>query len=374
VSDDIRIDDLGTAVRLFNESRSAFLQLFDVSPICMSMTTTKLDNRVFVRVNRKFLEIFGFKEEEVIGRTSAQLGILDIEESARVGRLIREKGGLKNDYVKCLTKDGTVVHTISSIEAMLVDGAPVLVSFFVDISEVMEQRAQIERNALQLESANKELETFSYTVSHDLRNPLGGIEGCAKLLEQYYGHGFDEDGKKLLTLIRKGTEQMRKLINDLLDFARLGRMSLKKSNIDMNDMILDILAEIKKATNHKADVNVRVTHDVHADPSLMRQVMVNLISNAIKFSSKKEQPQVDITSSAEKGMILFTVADNGAGFDMAHVGKLFGAFQRLHGRSEFEGTGVGLATVERIVKHHGGSVAAEGEVGKGAKFYVRVPQ
>jgi PAS domain S-box-containing protein len=373
VTDDLKIDDLSTAVRLFKESRSAFLQLFDASPIGMSMTTMKVDNRVYVRVNKKFVEIFGFAEEEILGHTSAQLGILDIEESARVGSLIKEKGGLQNDYVRCLTKDGTVVHTISSIEPMLVDGVPVLVSFFVNITEVIEQRAQIERHARQLESVNKELETFSYTVSHDLRNPLGGIEGCAKLLEQYYSHGFDEDGKKLLALVRKGTEQMRKLITDLLDFARLGKLSLKKSTIDMNEMIHDILVEIRRAMNHNAEITVQVDNTIHADPSLMRQVMLNLISNAVKFSSKKEHPQVHIASAAENGIITFTITDNGAGFDMAHAGKLFGAFQRLHGRSEFEGTGVGLATVERIIKYHGGTVTAEGEVGKGAKFMVRIP-
>jgi PAS domain S-box-containing protein len=145
------------------------------------MTTTTLGKRVYVRVNKKFLEKFGFSEVEVIGRASVEIGILDAEESVKVGAIIKEKGRLQNDYVKCLTKEGEIVHTVSSIEMMEVKGEAYLVSFFVDITKMIKQQAIIERHAQQLEAMNKELESFSYSVSHDLRGPLRAINGYAAI-------------------------------------------------------------------------------------------------------------------------------------------------------------------------------------------------
>lgn len=372
-SNDIKIDSLENAVRLFQESREGFVTLFNNSPICMSMTTTNLGKRVYVRVNKKFLEKFGYEEREIIGRTSIEIGILDEEESARVRTLLANKGRLQNDYVKCRAKSGEIVHTVSSIEYMTMNGETHLVSFFVDITEVIKQQAIIEQHVQQLEVLNKELEAFSYTVSHDLRAPLRAIDGFISIIEEDFADQVNGEGKKLITAVQRNAKRMNTLIDDLLEFARMGKKPLEKTTIDMNKLVRDVLADLKAATNYTTEVKIGDLQTINGDHALMKQVMFNLISNAIKYSSKKEKPEVDISSKVEDGQVIFTVADNGAGFDMQYAQKLFGVFQRLHNNTEFEGTGVGLATVQRIIAKHGGTIHAYSERDNGAKFWFKLP-
>lgn len=369
----MKVDDLGTAIRLFKESREGFIKLFNNSPVCMSMTTTTLGRRAYVRVNKKFVERFGWTEEEIIGKTSIEVGILDVDESNRVRSLIAEKGRLQNDYVKCWTKDKQVVHTVSSIEYMDMNDEQYLVSFFVDITEIVNQQAIIEKHAQQLEALNKELEAFSYSVSHDLRAPLRAIDGYINILEEDFGAAFDDEGKKLLTSVQRNAKRMGVLIDDLLEFAKLGRKPIEKTDIDMNAIMQEVVADLNSSTDHHAHIVIGDLHTIKADYSLMKQVMVNLVSNAVKYSSKKPDPVVNITSKTEGDMVVFTVSDNGAGFDMQYATKLFGVFQRMHNQSEFEGTGVGLATVQRIVTKHGGTIHAEAELDRGAKFWFKIP-
>ncbi|HEU4718398.1 MAG TPA: ATP-binding protein [Bacteroidia bacterium] len=372
-SDDIALEDLETATRLLRESRTGFLKLFNSSPVCMSMTTTNLGKRVYVRVNRMFVEKFGFDESEIIGRTSPEIGILDAEESLRVGAMIKEKGRLHNDYVKCIAKSGKIVHTISSIEMMEMNGETYLVSFFVDITKVMEQQVIIEQHAQELETVNRDLEAFSYSVSHDLRAPLRAINGYAKMLEEDFDSVLDDEGKRILAAVQSNAKKMGNLIDDLLAFAKLGRMQVRKTPVDLDALAGEILSELKKTTGHKAEIRTGKLPPVMGDLSLIRQVLVNLISNAVKYSSIKEKPVVEITAETKDGMVTCTVKDNGAGFDMKYADRLFGVFQRLHSEEEFEGTGVGLAIVQRIVSRHGGTVHAEGEPGKGATFRFSLP-
>lgn len=372
-SENIQIDTLDKAIQLFRESRTGFVKLFNSSPVCMSMTTTDLGRRVYARVNQRFTDIFGFEEAEIIGRTSVEIGILDPAESVRVGNLIKEKGRLQNDYVKCLTKSGQVVHTVSSIEFMEMGGVTYLVSFFVDVTKIVEQQAIIEQHAKQLEEVNKDLESFSYSVSHDLRAPLRAIDGNARILEEECLQYLDEEGKRALYTVLRNAERMGQLIDDLLAFSKLGRQAMKKAAVDMHSLAREVLDDISKATVHKAEVTIGPLHPACGDHSLLRQVLVNLISNAIKYSSKKESPLVTVTSAQEEDHCIYTVSDNGAGFDMNHAGKLFGVFQRLHTGKQFEGTGVGLAIVHRIISRHGGTIRAEGEVGKGAVFTFTLP-
>jgi len=373
-SDRIEIDDLDSAVRLFQESRVGFLTLFNNSPICMSMTTTALGKRTYVRVNKKFLEKFGFTEAEIIGRTSVEIGILDQEESVRVGNIIREKGRLQNDYVKCIAKSGDIVHTLSSIEMMEMGGENFLVSFFIDISKTVKQQQIIEQHMQQLEAVNKELEAFSYSVSHDLRAPLRAIGGYAKMLEEDFYQMFDEEGKRMLAGVQKNAARMSHLIDDLLAFARLGKKELIKTDIDMEVLVREVLAELENSGPLRGEIKVGRMLPVKGDYALIKQVMENLISNGIKYSSKKEQPVVEISSAVLGDNITYTVKDNGEGFDMKYADKLFGVFQRLHSDREFAGTGVGLATVQRIISKHGGSVGAEAVVGQGASFHFTLPR
>jgi PAS domain S-box-containing protein len=336
----------------------------------MSITTT---DRRYVKVNRKFLEKFNYTEEEIIGHNSIEVGILDREESLRVGALIKQNGRLQNDYVKCIAKDGSIVHAVSTIELMEVSGENFLVSFFLDISKIVEQQKTIEQSLRQLEAVNKELEAFSYSVSHDLRSPLRAIDSYTKILEQDFSNVLNDDGKQVLSYILSNTKKMNTLIDDLLAFARIGKKNLQKSDIDMNRLVHEILDEFKRTLKYKAEIRISNLHSVKGDPALIRQVMVNLISNAIKYSAKKEHPVIEIFSQFKQNEVIYTVKDNGEGFDMKYAYRLFGVFQRLHGNEDFEGTGVGLAIVQRIVSRHDGQVRAEGSVGLGATFSFALP-
>ncbi|MBI3517929.1 MAG: PAS domain S-box protein [Bacteroidetes bacterium] len=372
-SDNITINDLDVAIQFFNESRSGFLKLFNNSPVCMSMTTTTLGKRSYRRVNQKFLEKFGYTEEEIIGKTSVEVGILDEAESLRVRTLIEENGRLQNDYVKCIAKDGSIVHTVSSIETMEMNGETYLVSFFIDVTKIMEQQSIIQQHARQLEAVNKELEAFSYSVSHDLRAPLRAINGYTQILEEEYKSVLDEYGQKALQVVQTNAKKMGNLIDDLLTFARLGKKSLSKSMIDMQQLVNEVIVELRTANPFNAEIKLGTLQSVKGDYALMKQVMLNLISNAIKYSSKKEHPVVEIYSETTDDHIRYVVKDNGAGFDMKYAAKLFGVFQRLHSNDEFEGTGVGLANVQRIINKHGGSIQANAELEKGAIFTFLLP-
>jgi len=224
-----------------------------------------------------------------------------------------------------------------------------------------------------IKKSNQELEAFSYSVSHDLRTPLRAVNGYAKILEEDYNSLFDDEGKRLLLQVQNNALKMGKLIDDLLAFSRLGRKEVERAEIDMNMLVEQAIREISQSTSFHAEIKLHKLLPVKADYALMLHVMINLISNAIKYSSKKEKPVIEIKSKLGKGEVIYSVKDNGAGFDMDYVHKLFGVFQRLHSDEEFAGTGVGLAIVQRIIHKHDGKIWAEGKVGEGATFYISLP-
>jgi light-regulated signal transduction histidine kinase (bacteriophytochrome) len=241
------------------------------------------------------------------------------------------------------------------------------------LNEELEQRV-IERTA-QLESANQELEAFSYSVSHDLRAPLRAIDGYTRILVEDYEPNLDDEGKRICGIISAEARRMGQLIDDLLSFSRLGRKAMYISQIDMKALATLVFNElIKGANQERIDFQITKLPPVNADPSLIRQVWINLLSNAIKFTSRKERAIIKVGTRQSRAEYIYYIRDNGAGFDMEYVDKLFGVFQRLHGESEFEGTGVGLAIVQRIIHRHGGRVWAEGEPEKGATFYFALPR
>ena len=235
----------------------------------------------------------------------------------------------------------------------------------------LEQRV-LERTA-QLENANKELEAFSYSVSHDLRAPLRGIDGFSNILLEDYSNKLDKEGQRLLNVIREGTQKMGHLIEDLLAFSRIGRRELAKSEIDMKTTANSIYYEVTtEEERKKISFSVADLPNAKGDTAMMRQLWTNLILNAVKFSSKKEKPVIEISSKVENGKTVYCVKDNGVGFDMKYYDKLFGVFQRLHSDAEYKGTGVGLAIAKRIVTRHGGVIRAESEVNVGTKFYFSI--
>jgi len=240
------------------------------------------------------------------------------------------------------------------------------------LNEELEQRV-IERTA-QLSAANKELEAFSYSVSHDLRAPLRSIDGFSQALLEDYQEKLDDMGKDYLERVRKATQRMGLLIDDMLKLSRITRAEMKHETLDLSAMIRDIVETHRQSEPDRAvDISVQEGMTVQGDPYLMRIAMENLVSNAFKFTGKTADPQIAFGEVRNDRETVYFVRDNGAGFDMAYAGKLFGAFQRLHTSDEFPGTGVGLATVQRIIHRHGGRVWAEGETGKGATFYFALP-
>jgi signal transduction histidine kinase len=257
-------------------------------------------------------------------------------------------------------------------------------SFNQMLTEIQEQNKQIvffnqklEQNIVertkQLENTNKELESFSYSVSHDLRSPLRSIDGYSRILLEDYGNNLDDEGKRILHVIMRNAIRMGQLIDDLLAFSRIGKQSLTKVNLNLESITVGVIEEFKTGQPKTIDFDIKPILPARGDSSMLRQVFTNLISNAIKYSMKKENPSIEVGSYADKKFNVYYVKDNGAGFDMRYYDKLFGVFQRLHSANEFEGTGVGLALVQRIITKHGGKVWAEAKVEQGATFYFSLP-
>jgi light-regulated signal transduction histidine kinase (bacteriophytochrome) len=240
------------------------------------------------------------------------------------------------------------------------------------LNEELEERVILRTK--QLENANKELEAFAYSVSHDLRAPLRAISGFSKILTEDYSEKIEAEGRRVCNVIQNETSRMGQLIDDLLAFSRLSRSSMQTALTDMKPMVEEIFSETKK--QYETKQVIFISGDIESaivDVNLMRQAWANLFSNAFKFSSRKEIIEIEIGCYREKDEIIYFIKDKGAGFDMKYVDKLFGVFQRLHNLNEFQGTGVGLAIVQRIIHRHGGRVWAEGEINIGAKFYFSLP-
>lgn len=234
------------------------------------------------------------------------------------------------------------------------------------------ERRVTERTA-QLESANKELEAFSYSVSHDLRTPLRAIDGFSRILQDDYTDKLGDEGKRLLRIVRDNTQRMGQLIDDILKFSRTGRLEMTFSEIDMERLAREVADELKPAAGGELNVEIEPIPPAMGDRAMMRQVFVNLLSNAIKFSRARRPAIIKVGSYIKGDETVYFVRDNGAGFDMQYASKLFGVFQRLHAESEFEGTGIGLAIIKQIVNRHGGRVWAEGKVNEGATIYFALP-
>lgn len=238
-----------------------------------------------------------------------------------------------------------------------------------ELNESLERK--ITERTAELKEANQGLESFSYSVSHDLRTPLRVISGYSSLLSKKYGETMNAEAQEFIRSIRENANHMGHLIDDLLNLSRLGRQDLVKSSVDMNQIITEAITELISEESNQAtpEIIVGEMSSTRADAGLIKQVWLNIISNAIKYSQKKAQPRVEIGTIVDGSITTYYVRDNGAGFDMAHADKLFGAFQRLHDKADFEGTGVGLAIVYQIITKHGGKIWAEGLVDQGATFY-----
>ena len=253
----------------------------------------------------------------------------------------------------------------------LAAGSVVLAVMLLENSLLYARLATAHRD---LGALNKEMESFSYSVSHDLARPVRAVDGFARMLEEDYAGRIDEEGRRLLAVIRSEAGRMGEMIKDLLAFSRLGRQPLAVADFDTQALVDEVVAGLRSEAKAEARIVRAALPPTRGDASLLRQVWINLIANAVKYSGKREQPVVEIGGYQDGGFDVFFVKDNGAGFDMKLYDKLFGVFQRMHSDEEFPGTGVGLATVQKIVTRHGGTVWATAQVDAGATFYFSLPR
>lgn len=366
-------------------SEDKFKYVFESANVGKSITFPSGE----INANKAFADMLGYTPPELQGRTWQELTPADeLETTQRViDSLLKGEKDSARFSKRYIHKNGSCIWAdVSAVMRRDGEGKPLhFITTIVDITErkrveeeIITLNAELERRVAertaQLQTVNKELEAFAYSVSHDLRAPLRGIDGFTRILVDEYQAQLDDEGKRVCAIIRENTRRMGQLIDDLLAFSRLGRAELNKSIIDMKTMVNSIYYEVTSA-ELRAGITLQIGDICNAcgDPTLMRQVWINLLSNAVKFISKTETPTIRVSCHEEGGKCVYCVKDNGAGFDMKYVNKLFGVFQRLHSAKDFEGTGVGLAIIQRIVNRHGGEVWAEGEVGKGAAFYFSLP-
>jgi PAS domain S-box-containing protein len=341
------------------------------------------ENGSIISWNEGAEKIYGYTEEEVIGMKIWNITpeYLVTETLERLKTII-EGGKAISIETKRITKYGKVIDVVYSA-SVLSDPDSQMKSVAITERDITQQKkadeqihklnAELQKSVEQLQSSNKELESFSYSISHDLRAPLRVINGYAQVLKEDFGEKLKAEGNRQLDVIRSNAENMGCLIDDLLSLSRLGRKAVEVSLVEMNAMVKNVLEDFNATAPHQASVHIEKLPAAYADPSLLRQVWVNLISNAIKYSSKKKKPEIHIYSAATSKEITYMVRDNGAGFDSKFTDKLFNVFQRLHSTEQFEGTGIGLAIVQKIVSKHRGKVWAEGAVDQGATFYFTLP-
>ncbi len=356
-----------------------FQTLFQLNPAALSFAHAKTG--LLVDVNQAFEKIHGISRQEAIGKTALELGIYP-DPAVRdrlLEKLLAEKR-LTGVEIRRKRKDGSTMYVSGNAELLEMDGDQYLISASLDITPMKEAEsllrktnatleARVVQRTNQLEQANEELEAFCYSVSHDLRAPLRSIDGFSRAIEEDYAAKLDSQAQDYLKRIRRAAQRMSELIDDLLDLSRVARAELSRAAVCLSDIVQEVIAGLRhEDPNRIVDVTIEPDIWVQADPSLIHLVIENLVSNAWKYSSRRKNSHIEFGREIGNNQIVYFVRDNGVGFDPAYASKLFKPFQRLHSEVDFPGNGIGLATVMRIVKRHGGDVWAQGAIDQGATF------
>ena len=373
--------------RELRESQEQYQRIVETAQEGIWLTDAKFKTTF---VNTKMAEMLATTVEDML--TSPPESFLDKEWLGIVDQLkTRRTAGIGEQYEsKLRRRDGGVLWVLTSAAPLKDENGKVMgsLTMVADITRLKEAEERLLQLNAELEervasrtadliTLNREMEAFSYSVSHDLRAPLRGIDGFSQALLEDYGDQLDDDGRNLLNRVRAAAQRMATLIDDLLNLSRISRSEMKWENINLSELVHSVIDDLRQSDPAR-NIEIMIAPEmcVSGDERLIRIALENLLRNAWKFTRKTENARIEVMPILEHGRDVYAVRDNGAGFDMAYADKLFGAFQRLHSMSEYEGTGIGLATVQRIIHRHGGRIWAEGAVNEGATFYftLQVPQ
>ena len=357
-------------------SEKMFSKVFQSAPALIGISTLK-EGR-FIDVNRTALQTLGYRRDEVIGKTALELGLWENKSTrTTVIDTIKAQGSIQNLEIRFKRKNGQTFNGLFSAELIELDGEQYMISLVKDITDRIQAREENERlntalseRAAELEAVNLELETFNFTVAHDLRQPLNIINSYCQIIQELCCTRLDDECKGYLREVYNGTLRMDLLISALLKFSRLGHVEVHPEKIDLSLIARTVAAELHlPSPERSATFIIPETMPATGDPTLLRVVLENLLGNAWKYTGTREEAVIEFNETVVDGVTTYCIRDNGTGFAMADADKLFTPFKRLPDTEQHQGFGIGLATVERIIRRHGGRVWAEGEPGKGATFY-----
>jgi PAS domain S-box-containing protein len=343
-------------------------------------------NDIITYWNRGAEELYGWTSAQAIGKSAREFLQTVLPRPPDEIRAELLRAGRWEGELRKTKADGTQVVVASrwSLRRDEHDRPVAILETNNDITErkrreeeIRQLNTDLERRGRELEASNKELEAFAYSTSHDLRAPLRHMAGYSELLQKHAASVLDEKSRRYVTMLLESAKRMGALIDDLLAFSRIGRAEARNTLVSLGQLVGEVVGEIQRETEGRRIVwRVGALPDLYGDRSMLRIALVNLISNAVKFTRTRAQAEIEIgcADNGDPGEVVVFVRDNGVGFDMRYVNKLFGVFQRLHRAEAFEGTGIGLATVQRIVARHGGRAWAEGVLDGGATFYFSAPR
>jgi PAS domain S-box-containing protein len=368
-----------------HQSEEKFNKLFSSAPLGLALS--EISSGKLVDVNQTFLEMIGYTREEYIGKTSLDLNLISKNGKDEIVKQILKNGFVKNIEINIRTKSGKIIPVLDSIETVYIGDKKYFLSALVDITERKNTEKEIEVKNTDLEKMNKELQSFAYISSHDLQEPLRKIQTFATRIIEKEMDNLSENAKDQFQKMQNAANRMQTLIEDLLAYSRTNASERHFEKTDLNQIIEEVKDDLKEELKEKQAI-IEVTGLCNADiiPFQFRQMMQNLIGNSLKFSLPEHPPRINIKSRIAEGISFneskllpdskychICITDNGIGFEPEFKEKIFEVFQRLHGKEQYTGTGIGLAIVKKIVENHKGTITAESELGKGARFDIFIP-